>query len=261
MGQHRNSATAQATGSAPSRESGLSGGPVPNEESVRSRGSAPSARDEALLDAVAAGLRRYGPRKLTAQDVADAAGVSRMTFYRALGSMDNAVLLALTREFTAAVARIRAALPGPAHASGATRLAEFLGAGALAFAESELVSAVFTQQPELIEPYLSGRLGRSQEIVLDAISELLDAGRADGSIPEQAPSALTLLLLVRGVALGAPLTRGTTATANPATDPAAESSALDRGFARACAELTDLVAAAFGAERVPTAARAHLTHA
>lgn len=187
---------------------------------------ATASRDEAILAAVSAGLRRYGPRKLTAQDVADASGISRMTFYRAMGSMDNAILLALTREFTAAVAAIRSSLP---EAPGAERLAAFLGAGARAFVASELVSSVLQHQPGLLEPYLSGRLGRSQEVVLATIAELRDAGRADGSIADHAPSALTLLLLVRGVALGAPLLQG------------------DADFERACTELSALVAAALAA--------------
>lgn len=167
-----------------------------------------SSRDAAILDAVADGLRRYGPRKLTAQDVAEAAGISRMTVYRAMGSMDNAILLALTREFTQAVARVRAALPAPGPSvSGATRLAQFLDAGARAFAASELVTSVRTHQPELLEPYLSGRLGRSQEVVLAAIEDLRAEGIADGSIAPTAASALTLLFLLRGIALGAPLLR------------------------------------------------------
>lgn len=188
--------------------------------------SASELRDEAILDAVADGLRRYGPRKLTAQDVADAAGISRMTLYRAMGSMDNVILLALTREFAAAVAAVRAGLPD---ATGAVRLAAFLGDGARAFVGSELVASVRTHQPEFLEPYLSGRLGRSQEVVLAAIEELRERGRADGSIAESAPSALTLLFLLRGVALGAPLLREGDA------------------FERACTEFTALVSAGLAA--------------
>lgn len=195
-------------------------------EAHRHRGSSLATRDEAILDAVSEGLRRYGPRKLTAQDVADTAGISRMTLYRAMGSMDNAILLALTREFSRATHRLRAELPDT---DGATRLAIFLGAGARAFVESELIASVVAHQPELVEPYLSGRLGRSQEIVLASIEELLVEGRADGSIPEHAPGALTLLLLVRGVALGAPLMHS------------------EHEFARACSELAGTVAAALGA--------------
>lgn len=195
-------------------------------EPQRHRDSSLEARNEAILDAVSAGLRRYGPRKLTAQDIADTAGISRMTLYRAMGSMDNAILLALTREFASAVDSLRAALPD---LDGAARLAIFLGAGAQAFVESELISSVMAQQPELVEPYLSGRLGRSQETVLAAIEELLYDGHDDGSIPVAAPGALTLLLFVRGVALGAPLMDS------------------DEEFAQSCSELTDTIAAAFGA--------------
>lgn len=196
------------------------------------RSSSVVARDEAILDAVSAGLRRYGPRKLTAQDVADTAGISRMTLYRAMGSMDNAILLTLTREFARAVAGLRATLPtGPA-ATGADRLAAFLGAGARAFVESELIASVMSQQPELLEPYLSGRLGRSQELVVDAIEELRQAGLRDGSIAPSAPSSLTLLLLVRGVALGAPLVRGD-------------------AFDRSCAELAGVTLAALRAGIAP----------
>lgn len=213
-------------------------------EAHRHTTNARAARDESILDAVSDGLRRYGPRKLTAQDVANAAGISRMTLYRAMGSMDNAILLALTREFSRAVAGLREQLPqGPGH-DGAARLAAFLGAAARAFVESELIAAVLAQQPDLIEPYLSGRLGRSQELVLGAIEELLAEGRGDGSVADPAPAPLTLLLLVRGVALGAPLL------------PGAE-------FERSCAELTRMAEAALraatGAARPADLLPEHLT--
>lgn len=53
---------------------------------------------ERLLDAAEACLRRYGLSKTTVEDVARAAGVSRATVYRQIGSRDALVLAVAARE-------------------------------------------------------------------------------------------------------------------------------------------------------------------
>ena len=56
-----------------------------------------SAEIEALLDAAEACLQRYGLAKMTVEDVAQAAGLSRATVYRQVGNRDALVLSVAAR--------------------------------------------------------------------------------------------------------------------------------------------------------------------
>lgn len=59
--------------------------------------TAAPATDEAILDAAEACLRVVGARRTTIEDVATAAGVSRVTIYRRIGNRDEVVLQVLVR--------------------------------------------------------------------------------------------------------------------------------------------------------------------
>lgn len=164
-----------------------------------------SDRDAAILDAVREIVIRTGTARATVQQVADAAGISRMTFYRAMGSYDNALLLALTREFQHGTAEI---VRGSAQITGRERLLEFLDAVIRAFADSEFIRTVRTSSPEILMPYLSERLGRGQQTVLELINGLLSDGKRDGSIRADAVTGIAILMTVHGMALGSPILRG-----------------------------------------------------
>lgn len=163
-----------------------------------------SARDGRILDAVRETAIRTGSARATVQEIADAAAVSRMTFYRAMGSYESALLLALTREFQVGTEQI---LNSTATSSGRDRLLEFLDSVIRAFAESAFIAVVRKTNPEILMPYLAERLGRGQETVLDIINRLLSDGERDGSIRATADTGITILLAVHGIALGAQILR------------------------------------------------------
>lgn len=158
--------------------------------------------DDRLLAATREAVVVHGVRRTTANDIAERAGISRMTFYRRMGSVDNAVLAALTEEFRryAGVAGHPAA-GHPASGTARRQLVHFAVESVRVFATSELIASIAERDPEFLIPYVTDRFGASQQIVLDRLQALLDAGAADGSIEASAGTATTVLLAVQGVAL------------------------------------------------------------
>ncbi|MBQ1444521.1 MAG: TetR/AcrR family transcriptional regulator [Renibacterium sp.] len=164
-----------------------------------SSGNRSSAVDR-ILDATRAAVILHGVRRTTVQDIAARAGISRMTFYRQLGSVDHAVLQTLTREFRNAVAA------ATGHATGGTgrdRLVSFVLEGVRLYAADEMVASILERDPELLIPYLSDRFGASQELILAALAPLLAAGVADGSIAARSATGTMVLLIMQAVALPA----------------------------------------------------------
>lgn len=171
---------------------------------MESQSNNQSGRDR-LLTATRDAVVSHGIRRTTAHDIAERAGVSRMTFYRHLGSVEDAVLQAVTREFEGAAARIEQQAPA---GSGRERLVHFAVEGLRVFATSELLASIGERDPELLVPYVTDRFGQSQQLLLQRLESLLEAGRQDGSIEAGPDAAIMVLLVLQGVALsGRILTR------------------------------------------------------
>ncbi len=162
--------------------------------------------DEKLLLATREAVVLHGVRRTTANDIAERAGVSRMTFYRRMGSVENAVLATLTREFRTGTAGLRSAAPS---GTGHEQLVHFAIAAVRVFATSELLGSIAERDPEFLIPYVTDRFGASQQLILQTLESLLDAGVKDGSIEAGPATATTLLLTLQGVALSARLLRKT----------------------------------------------------
>ncbi len=154
--------------------------------------------DGKLLRAARDAVVLHGVRRTTANDIAGRAGVSRMTFYRRMGSVDNAVLAALTEEFRSCAGAVRAGAP-PGSARG--QLVHFAAESVRVFATSELLASIAERDPDILVPYVTDRFGAGQQLILDQLRALLEEGVADGSIEAAAGTATTLLLALQGVAL------------------------------------------------------------
>jgi AcrR family transcriptional regulator len=157
-----------------------------------------SPADDKLLAATRDAVVVHGVRRTTANDIAERAGISRMTFYRRMGSVENAVLAALTHEFGSYAGTVRADTPA---GTGRAQLVHFTVESVRVFATSELIASIAERDPEFLIPYVTERFGASQQLILDHLQSLLDAGAADGSIEAADGTATTLLLAVQGVAL------------------------------------------------------------
>lgn len=154
--------------------------------------------EEKLLTAIRDSVVLHGVRRTTANDIAERAGISRMTFYRRMGSVENAVLAALTQEFRSYTGTVLSETP-----TGTTReqLVHFAVESVRVFATSELLGSIAERDPEFLIPYVTDRFGASQQLILEQLQALLDTGSADGSVESAPGTATTLLLAVQGVAL------------------------------------------------------------
>lgn len=165
-----------------------------------------SPGDDKLLIATREAVVRHGVRRTTANDIAERAGVSRMTFYRRMGSVENAVLATLTREFRTVAADVRSTSPT---GTGRDELVHFAIHCVRLFATSELLDSIAERDPEFLIPYVTDRFGASQQLILAEIQCLITAGLADHSIRATPATATTLLLALQGLALSARLLRKT----------------------------------------------------
>lgn len=166
---------------------------------VKSQRTTPSG-NEKLLIATRDSVIRHGVRRTTANDIADRAGVSRMTFYRRMGSVENAVLQTLTREFRSYTDTARTGTPP---GNGRERLVHFAVESVRGFATSDLLASIGERDPEFLIPYVTDRFGQSQQLILDQLGALIIDGAADGSIEAGPGTPTTLLLALQGVALSA----------------------------------------------------------
>lgn len=154
--------------------------------------------DGKLLAAIRDAVVLHGVRRTTANDIAERAGISRMTFYRRMGSVENAVLAALTNEFRSYADSVRIGTPA---GTGRQQLVHFAVESVRVFATSDLLASIAERDPEFLIPYVTDRFGASQQLILDQLRALLDDGVADGSIEASTGTATTLLLTLQGVAL------------------------------------------------------------
>jgi len=134
--------------------------------------------DDAVLDAAREAILAVGWSRTTLTDVARRAGVSRMTLYRRWPDMRSLLSDLMTREWTAAVA--------PALESRArdplARLVDGVVTAVRALRDNELLARITDVDPELLLPYLLDRRGRSQELVIDLLTEEIRQAQRAGAV-------------------------------------------------------------------------------
>ncbi|HQR26041.1 MAG TPA: helix-turn-helix domain-containing protein [Nocardioides sp.] len=159
-----------------------------------------TARD-VHLDAARECILDVGWRRTTLTEVARRAGVSRMTIYRTWSDMSQLLGDLMTREWAGVVAAALAA--EPAQGDEAHRLAHAVVATGRALRDNELFVRIVELDPELLLPYLLARRGRSQDAILDLLTERIDRGQSSGSLRAGDPVtvARVLLLAVHGYVL------------------------------------------------------------
>lgn len=158
----------------------------------------------AILDATRSSVLDFGIRRTTLTDIARRAGVSRMTVYRRYPSVDAVLRDLMTREF-GGVLEATAAAARDAGPDGRSRLRRQVVAGVRGLREHVLLRKVVDAEPELLLPYVLGRLGASQHLALALIADAVAAGQADGSIRAGAPDVIAhgVLLVAQSFLLSA----------------------------------------------------------
>jgi AcrR family transcriptional regulator len=137
------------------------------------------ATTEAILDATRASVLDFGIRRTTLTDVARRAGVSRMTVYRRYPDVDAVLRDLMTREFGEAMAELAADVTG---ADGRARVSGHILAAVEAFRTSSLMNKIIEAEPELLLPYVLGRMGETQRAAIALLAQEVADGQVDGSI-------------------------------------------------------------------------------
>ena len=136
---------------------------------------------DGILDAARTSVQHFGMRRTTLSDIARLAGVSRMTVYRRYPDLPAVMRELMTREFGALMDAIDAGVDG---SDGRSRLVARADAAVRGLREHPLLRKLLEAEPDLLLPYLLGRLGETQRHGLELIARDVAAGQADGSIRE-----------------------------------------------------------------------------
>jgi AcrR family transcriptional regulator len=168
-----------------------------------------SSRGE-VLDAVAESVRAVGVRRTTMAEIARRAGLSRSTLYTHFSDVREATAALLTRELLSLLARATA---DPAAVGEADEMAldgrhRLVGRAVLlarVVPDDPLIERILELDGELLVPYLVHRLGSSQRAILDAVTDQVAAGQADGSIRAGEPDviAFTVFLVAQSFVISA----------------------------------------------------------
>ncbi len=192
--------------------------------------TAPPGPDDAYLDAARASVLAVGWRRTSLTDVARRAGVSRMTLYRRWPDMTGLLGDLMLREWGALVAaELRSGTTAPL---GRQAVAAAVVRCTQAVRDNELFRKIVEVDPDLLLPYLFERRGRTQDLVLDALADVLVAARTHPDDPVRADDATTLatgiLLTLHGFLFSASTMTGTGTNGSARRDLAT----LDRELSR-----------------------------
>ena len=129
-----------------------------------------------IMAAAATCVRDFGVERVTLAEIARRAGVSRPTVYRRWPDTRTIVASLLTERITGTW---RAVAPsGPGRAGRVERIVEV----ARRLRDDELLTSVLRSAPDLAMTYIAGRLGTSQQILIDLLVDALRDAQADGSV-------------------------------------------------------------------------------
>lgn len=132
---------------------------------------AASHTHERILDATLAALSKHGLQRLSLEDVAREAGVSRQTVYRYFGSKDALITACILREEAGFIERVTAA--AREHAELRPALEAAMVAMLTAAREHPLLDRLLETEPEALLPFLTTGAGPVLSAARPALSELL----------------------------------------------------------------------------------------
>ena len=142
--------------------------------------------DEALLAAVRDEVLAYGVRRATATSIAQRRG----------GGIKQLLLDALVAEFRNAVEEVTAEVLAEQSPRDGRAAVTAIAVGMVQkLSHAPLVAALLKHDPEMLLPYLVDRHGRSQQLMIEAMTSAIAAGMADGSIRDGDPVLLSVVHL------------------------------------------------------------------
>ena len=158
-----------------------------------------SIRNDPLLLAVRSSIVEMGPGRTTVAEIARRADVSRMTVYRRFESLDRLLAATMTAEFTDLLDRVEDETTPIRPAR--RRVIETVLLMSAEMLDNDLFLAILNEDPEVILPLMTRRMGQTQQAILSRLEALIAAGlpSGDGSIApgSAAVYALTCLMLAQ----------------------------------------------------------------
>lgn len=146
--------------------------------------------EQRVLDAAAACVLAVGVKRATLADIARRARMSRPTIYRRWSDI-NGVLAAL---MTARIVGVLDAVPN--YGADRQALVQRVVAVAEHLRNDDVVMSVLHDAPEFAMVYISERLGSSQMILIDALSDAIRLAQADGSVRAGNPHEMSAMCLL-----------------------------------------------------------------
>ena len=155
---------------------------------VRGLPPAPPPELDAALDAAARCFARHGVMRTSMNDVARAAGVSRSTIYRQLGSPGRAVRLLIAREVHRLVThRLPAVL---ATATGPETVVAMVEEVVGYTRRHPVLRKVLADEPEIVGPFLVTDLPAATDDIAAMVEPVLVAAMDGGLVARQEAAAL-----------------------------------------------------------------------
>jgi AcrR family transcriptional regulator len=145
-----------------------------------------------ILAATASCVRDFGVERVTLAEIARRAGVSRPTVYRRWPDTNTIVASLLTDRITGTWRAVPAIHPGR------TGLVERIVEVARRLRDDELITSVLRSAPDLAMVYIAGRLGTSQQILIDLFVDELRVAQADGSVRAGDVHKMSAMVLLIG---------------------------------------------------------------
>lgn len=145
-----------------------------------------------IMAAAASCVRDFGVERVTLAEIARRAGVSRPTVYRRWPDTRTIVASLLTERITGTWRAV------PAGESGRAGLVDRIVEVARRLRDDDLITAVLRSAPDLAMTYIAGRLGTSQQILIDLLVDALQQAQADGSVRAGDARQLSAMVLLIG---------------------------------------------------------------
>ena len=146
--------------------------------------------DDRILAAAASCVPDFGVERVTLAEIARRAGVSRPTVYRRWPDTRAILASLLTDRITGAWRAV------PSRGSGRGALVARIVGVAQMLQADDLILAVLRSAPELAMVYIAGRLGASQQILIDLVADELRTAQSDGTVRPGDPRQLAAMVLL-----------------------------------------------------------------
>lgn len=144
-----------------------------------------------IMAAAASCVRDFGVERVTLAEIARRAGVSRPTVYRRWPDTRTLLAALLTDRVTGAWRDVPPTAPG--RAGLVARIVE----GVQRLRTDDVVASVLRSAPDVVMVYITGRLGTSQQILIDLVADELRAAQTDGSVrPGDVRQMAAMVLLI-----------------------------------------------------------------